>query len=143
MGEHVESTESRDESRDATQALPSTAPEHGGQSRHRARRTSDWRATARTVLGLLGSVVRWACLLFALLLVVHVVFVIGEANVDNGIVSFVEDASHHLSLGFQDLFTWEEDPKLSVLVNYGIAAIFWLVVSTIVTRVIRVAGGRG
>jgi hypothetical protein len=32
------------------------------------------------------------------------------------------------------------DPKLSVLVNYGIAAIFWLVVSAIVAKVIRRLG---
>ncbi len=65
---------------------------------------------------------------------------VGEANVDNSIVSWVGSTADGLTLGFQDLFT-PDDPKLSVLINYGIAAIFWLVVSAIIAKVIRRVGG--
>ncbi|MBK1785040.1 hypothetical protein JHE00_11955 [Prauserella sp. ASG 168] len=104
------------------------------------KRTTDWRLVRDRVVGLLAGIVRWIGLLFALVLVLHVIFVIGEANAGNGIVSWVSDWSESLSLGFKDLFQ-PEDPKLSVLVNYGIAAVFWLVVSSIVARVIRRVGG--
>jgi hypothetical protein len=71
--------------------------------------------------------------------VLHIIFVIGDANAANGIVSFVKGWAESLSLSFKNLFM-PTDPKLSVLVNYGIAAIFWLVVSAIVAKVIRRLG---
>ncbi|WP_425440521.1 hypothetical protein [Prauserella shujinwangii] len=106
----------------------------------RRKRRTDWVAVKDQVVGLLAAVVRWAGLFFAALLVLHVIFVIGEANPDNGIVSFVQSWADWLSLGFQDLFT-PEDAKLKVLVNYGIAALFWLIVSAVVARIIRRVGG--
>ncbi len=81
-------------------------------------------------------------LAFAVVLVLHVIFVVGEANPDNGIVSFVAGASSEVALGFEDLFV-PDDPKLAVLLNYGIAAVFWMVVSSLVARVIRTVGGLG
>lgn len=91
---------------------------------------------AARFLGLFGSVVRWVGLVFALVLVVQVVFVVGEANRDNGIVSFIANVSRKFALGFKDLFT-PDDPKLAVLVNYGIAALFWLIVSAVAARITR------
>lgn len=103
-------------------------------------RSVDWHAVTGRVVAVLGGIVRWAGLVFAVILVLRVVFAVGEANPDNGIVSFVVGASNSLSLGFKDLFT-PADPKLAVVVNYGIAALFWLVVSSVVARVIRRVGG--
>ncbi|GAB3582141.1 hypothetical protein GCM10027445_55040 [Amycolatopsis endophytica] len=106
----------------------------------RARRQVNWARAKDQVVGLLAGIVRWVGLIFALILVLHVIFVVGGANPDNGIVSFVRDWSDGLALGFKDLFE-PADEKLRILVNYGIAAIFWLVVSSIVTRIIRRVGG--
>ncbi|MCP2181701.1 hypothetical protein LY12_002978 [Prauserella alba] len=100
----------------------------------------DWKAVRERGVGLLAGIVRWVGLAFALVLVLHVVFVIGEANPENGIVQWVADTSENLAVGFHDLFQ-PADPKLLVLINYGIAAIFWLVVSSIVAKVIRRVGG--
>jgi hypothetical protein len=72
--------------------------------------------------------------------VIHVIFTVGSANPANGIVSFVKSWADGLALGFSDLFT-PSDEKLRVLVNYGIAALFWLVVSGILAKVIRRVGG--
>ncbi|MDT8910822.1 hypothetical protein [Amycolatopsis sp. PS_44_ISF1] len=102
----------------------------------------DWRRGREQVFSPLASIVRWIGLIFAALLVLHVIFVIGEANAANGIVSFVRSWADGLSLGFKDLFT-PSDAKLRVLVNYGIAAVFWLVVSAILARIIRRIGGIG
>lgn len=105
-----------------------------------ATRSVDWRAVRGAVVRGLSGLVRWVGLLAALVLVFHVLFVVGEGNSDNGIVSFVADASDVVSLGFEDLFL-PEDPKLMVLVNYGLGALFWLVVSSVVAKLIRRIGG--
>jgi hypothetical protein len=88
------------------------------------------------VLGVLASVVRWIGLLFALVLVIHVLLTVGSANPRNGITTFFADVADPIAIGFKNLFT-PSDPKLYVLVNYGIAALFWLVVSGVLARIIR------
>ncbi|MEQ0559103.1 hypothetical protein ABJI51_08480 [Amycolatopsis sp. NEAU-NG30] len=121
MGEHAESSSAE-------------------ETRVSRRAPVDWRQTRGRVASVLASIVRWAGLVFAALLVIHVIFTVGSANPNNGIVSFVRSWADSLALGFGDLFT-PSDEKLRVLVNYGIAAIFWLVVSGIVAKVIRRVGG--
>ncbi|WP_290055767.1 hypothetical protein [Amycolatopsis solani] len=100
----------------------------------------DWRRTRGRLASVAASIVRWVGLVFAAFLVIHVIFTVGSANPDNGIVSFVKSWADGLALGFSDLFT-PSDEKLRVLVNYGIAAVFWLVVSGILAKVIRRVGG--
>ncbi|MDX6551703.1 MAG: hypothetical protein QOH74_191 [Gaiellales bacterium] len=131
MGEHAEPE-------------PETKPSdrHDVDRRSVDRRSVDWRKQGDRVVSVLAGLVRWIGLIFAAFLVLYVVFVVGSANQENGIVSFVKGWAESVSLGFKDLFQ-PSDPKLSVLVNYGIAAIFWLVVSGIVAKVIRRAGGQG
>jgi hypothetical protein len=128
MGEHAETAKDVE-----TEAAASET---------RAKRSEiDWRKTKDTTVSFVAGLVRWVGLVFAAILVLYVIFVIGEANAANGIVSFVKGWAESVSLGFKDLFQ-PSDPKLNVLVNYGIAAIFWLVVSGILAKVIRRAGGQ-
>ena len=89
-----------------------------------------------SVLGVLAGLVRWVGLAVAVILVARVVLTVGGANPHNGITSFVTTWSDRLAWGFKDLFT-PTDAKLRVLVNYGLAALCWLVVSSILTRIIR------
>jgi hypothetical protein len=91
------------------------------------------------VAGTVASVIRWAGLIMAVILVVRVLLTVGGANPANGITSFITTCSNPLAWGFKDLFTPSE-PKLAVLVNYGIAAIFWLIVSSVLARLIRRIG---
>lgn len=107
--------------------------------RRRAASSVDWAKAKDQIVGLLAGVVRWLGVIFAVILVLEVIFVIGEANEDNGIATFVRNWSEGLAVGFENLFT-PDDAKLQVLVNYGIAAIFWLVVSSIVAKIIRRIG---
>jgi hypothetical protein len=124
MGEHAESS-----------STPSS------EETEVSRRTPvDWRRTGGRIASVVASIVRWIGLIFAALLVIHVIFTVGSANPDNGIVSFVKSWADSLALGFSDLFT-PSDEKLRVLVNYGIAAIFWLVVSGVLAKIIRRVGG--
>jgi len=88
------------------------------------------------VVGVVAGVVRWVGLIFALILAAHVVLTVGHANPANGITSFFASWADPLALGFKNLFT-PSDEKLRVLINYSIAALFWLVVSGIAVRLIR------
>ncbi len=96
------------------------------------------RARSRTV-GVLVAVVRWIGTVAALLLTAHVVLTIGGANQQNPITQFVAEWADFLALGFSNLFT-PEDPQLSVLVNYGAAALFWLLVTSLAVRILRALG---
>jgi len=111
----------------------------GAGPKRRAESSVDWSKAKERIVGLLSGVVRWLGVIFAVILVLRVIFVIGEANGDNGIVTFVESWSDSLSVGFEDLFTPDEF-KTQILVNYGIAAIFWLIVSALVAKIIRRVG---
>jgi len=99
-------------------------------------RDSAVKRTRGAVVGTVATVVRWAGLVVVVVLVLRVLLTVGGANPANGITSFVRSWSDPLAWGFKDLFT-PSDAKLRVLVNYGIAALFWLIVSTILTRIIR------
>lgn len=126
----------------ASTPSPCETPGMAEHSESEPRAKVDQRLGRERAAGVLAGLVRWTGLVFALFLAVHVVFVIGEANQDNGIVAFVRGGADAFSLGFSDLFL-PADFKLQVLVNYGLAAIFWLVVSSIVAKVIRRVGGVG
>lgn len=95
--------------------------------------------TRANVVGVVATVVRWAGLVFALALVVHVLLTVGGANPDNGITQFFATVADPLALAFKSLFM-PENEKLRVLVNYGLAAVFWLIVSGVLSRLIRRLG---
>ena len=95
--------------------------------------------TRSGVVGAVASVVRWLGLLFAVVLVVHVLLTLGDANPANGITRFFSWAADPLALAFKSLFT-PADVNLRVLVNYGLAALFWLIVSGVLSRLIRRLG---
>jgi hypothetical protein len=92
--------------------------------------------TRSNVVGVLASVVRWTGLLLAMVLVAHVLLTVGGANPDNSITRFFSSVADPLALAFKNLFT-PENAQLRVLVNYGLAALFWLVVSSVLSRLIR------
>lgn len=104
------------------------------------KRGVEWAGVKDQVVGLLAGIVRWVGLIFAAILVLHIVFTIAEANDKNSIVEFVSGWADGLTLGFADLFQ-PDDAKLRVLINYGIAAVFWLVVSSVGSSLIRRIGG--
>ncbi|MGH3760039.1 hypothetical protein [Actinophytocola sp.] len=111
-------------------------PEDVEQASRQRRSAGEVRAS---VVGVLAGLVRWVGLVFAIILVVHVLLTVGNANPDNGITVFFADAADPLALAFRNLFT-PENAELRVLVNYGLAALFWLVVSAVLARLIRRLG---
>ena len=91
------------------------------------------------VVGVVATVVRWIGLVFALVLAVHVLLTVGGANPANGITEFFATTADPLALAFKSLFM-PENAKLRVLVNYGLAAVFWLIVSGVLSRLVRRLG---
>jgi hypothetical protein len=91
------------------------------------------------VVGIVAGVLRWIGTIIAVILVAHVLLTVFGANPDNPITSFVRSWADPLALAFRDLFT-PSDPKLRVLADYGLAAIFWLIVTSIVVRLVRRLG---
>lgn len=118
----------RERERDAERAREREKEREADRARARATRgqTVRW---ATTVVSVLST-------LFAVALALHIVFVIFDANQANPLVTFAADLADGLVVFFRDLFTPEDD-RVGVLVNYGMAAIFWLIVGRIVIALLR------
>ncbi|HEU5471749.1 MAG TPA: hypothetical protein VFV67_13945 [Actinophytocola sp.] len=82
------------------------------------------------------TIINLVCGLFAVVLGLHIVLVMFEANPNNGFASLVESFSGAVSLGLRGLFT-PDSAKLQVLFNDGLAAIAWLVIAGALTYAIR------
>jgi hypothetical protein len=90
----------------------------------------------RRTVGIVCTVINVLCAVFAVVLALHIVLVIGEANQANGFAGFVNDLSSAVSLGLRDLFV-PENLKLRTFLNDGLAAIAWLVIAALLTYLIR------
>jgi len=73
--------------------------------------------------------------LFAIVLAIHIVLVVGEANMANNFAQFVTNWAGAIDLGLGNLFT-PAGAKLDVLLNEGIAALLWLVIGGGVTTLL-------
>ncbi|WP_436493256.1 hypothetical protein [Actinokineospora sp. HUAS TT18] len=74
--------------------------------------------------------------LFALIEVVYILLIIFGANAANAFFRFIASLAEPLALFFPGLFPIA-NPTLAVIVNYGLAAVFWLVVTGLVARALR------
>ena len=63
----------------------------------------------------------------AVIIVLHIIFVLVGANPGNAIVNTDATWASYLAAWFKDLFT-PSNYKLAVVLNYGLAAIFYIVV---------------
>jgi hypothetical protein len=74
--------------------------------------------------------------LIALDFVLHIVFTLFNANQNSGFVAFVYAVAKVFVFGFGDVFT-PGDAKIGLVLNYGLAAIVYLVVGRIIYRTLR------
>ncbi|MCK2237612.1 MULTISPECIES: hypothetical protein [unclassified Crossiella] len=109
--------------------------EHSERRRHRVNSV----LTRARIVTAVAAALRWIGTIIAVVLVAHVVLTVGGANPANAITRFVAGWADPLALGFRDLFM-PEDPKARILVNYGLAALFWLIVTALVVKIIRRLG---
>ncbi|HEY0453203.1 hypothetical protein [Actinophytocola sp.] len=89
----------------------------------------------RTV-GVVCTIINVVTAAFAVVLAVHIVLVLGNANMANGFASFVDSWAAGVRLGLNGLFT-PASAKLATLFNEGLAAILWLVIGGVLTYLIR------
>ena len=89
---------------------------------------SSGRGTAARVITGIGA-------LFALIEVVYILMILFGANQANSFFVFVKSLAAPLALFFPGLFDLG-NYNLSVIVNYGLAAVFWIVVAGFLARVI-------
>ena len=90
---------------------------------------------AARLFALLATIVRVVCSVIAALLVIHAVFVLFEANPDNALVQF--------TAGWRDTFGWftknlftPSDPKIAEAINDGLAALIWVVLGSLLSKLI-------
>jgi hypothetical protein len=97
---------------------------------------SAWRYSRGHSLGNgLAAIIWIIAVVAAFFLILHIIFVIFEANPGNALVDFVGDVANALAWIFRDLFT-PDDGKLRVLLNFGLAAIVYLALGRVVARAI-------
>ncbi len=75
----------------------------------------------------------------ALILILHIVFVLAGANSGNGLVGGLADLAGFLAWGFKGLFSNAND-KLETLLNYGLAALVYLAIGGVLIRLFRNLG---
>lgn len=88
---------------------------------------------------IINAVVHAVCWIFALVLIVHILLVFGEANPGNGFAQLIDQWSRGVSLGLRNLFT-PEGLKPRTLFNDGLAALLWLIIGGVVTDLVSRIG---
>jgi hypothetical protein len=97
------------------------------------------RTTRTKIAAIIAAVIRIVGWLAVLILVAHIVLTFGDANPANSITRFMAYWADRLQLGFRGLFT-PADARVGIAVNYGLAALVWLVASAVLARVVRRIG---
>ena len=82
-----------------------------------------------------ATVISWVGGVFAFIEVLYILLVLFGANGANAFVRFIASIAGPLALFFPSLFNLAND-KLEFIVNYGLAAVFWLVVSGMLARLV-------
>ncbi|MDP9390970.1 MAG: hypothetical protein M3P89_06210 [Actinomycetota bacterium] len=90
---------------------------------------------AARVFDLLATIVRVVCSVIAAVIVLHAVFVLFEANPVNPLVTFTAGWRDTFGWFTKDLFT-PSDPKIAETINDALAALIWVVVGSLVSKLI-------
>jgi hypothetical protein len=87
------------------------------------------------VFSLVATVVRVVCSVIAAVILIHAIFVLFKANPSNPLVTF--------TAGWRDTFGWftkglftPSDPKIAEAINDGLAALIWVVVGSLLSKLI-------
>lgn len=83
-----------------------------------------------------GSIITAIAAVIAGIIVVGIILVWADANQRNTIVDFVLDLGRFFTRPFRDLFP-QDSPKDNILVNWGIAAIAYLLLGALIARILR------
>lgn len=91
---------------------------------------------------IVARVIRTIAAALAALIVLGILFRVLEASRDNGIVTLIDDVAKFLVGPFDGLFELD-DRKVTIAVNWGIAAAVYLIVGLFLASLLaRLGGGR-
>lgn len=93
----------------------------------------------RRGVGAVATVLKIVGLAIVTVLVAYIVLTFLDANQANTFATVVRGLAEFFSLGLSNLFL-PADPKLAIALNYGLAALIWLVITLVVVRLIRRIG---
>jgi hypothetical protein len=121
---------------DGTTPDEEKSPSSGTETRalRRARR-GGVRGGVKRVTDSVATFVRIAAMIICILLALHIAFVVFSANGDNAIVRTVNDWADWFAWRFRDMFV-PKDHRVEVLVNYGIAAVVYLIAGRVIAGLI-------
>ena len=71
--------------------------------------------------------------IIALILILHIVLVFADASTSSSIVNDIANLASTLAWGFKHLFSFTS-AKTTVFVNYGLAAVVYIVVGGVLVR---------
>jgi hypothetical protein len=126
-------------------ATGSDEPDDGQTEETRVDRTAQAKAVADMVRTRISQLVWIACVLAALVLAVGALCIALKANGDNSLVKFCIDTADKLDLGafsrIDGVAHWKGHSHSALTknacVNWGLAAVVWLIVGKIVERIVR------
>ena len=90
----------------------------------------------------LVRLIRLAAAVVAGVIVLGILFVVLEANPDNAIVSAVDDVARALVGPFDGMFDLD-DAKTTIAVNWGIAALAYLILGALIAWLVALIGTAG
>lgn len=103
----------------------------------RARRDAAERERKRLIAARsANTIIQVVCYVFAVVLAIHIVLVIGDANAGNGFYQFIDSWRSGITLGFDDLFV-PQNYKFRITLNQGLAAIVWIIIGIVLSTLVR------
>src|SRR5436190_12751658 len=105
----------------------------------RERGTERGGAFAASATSALARIVRLAAGVVAAIIVVGILLVVLKANPANDVVSTIHDGARDLVGPFDGMFTLDSS-RATVAVNWGIAAVVYLIAGAVVARLIAAIG---
>jgi hypothetical protein len=122
----------------ASEVDPDRGPARVRGRRGRGRREAVGARWPAQAAGLLARVVRIVAAIVASIIAAGILLFVLEANPTNSVVSAVHDTAHTLVGPFDDMFSFHS-ANVAIAVNWGIAALVYLVLGGLIARLI---GGR-
>ncbi|XVS64738.1 hypothetical protein ACQPYE_01350 [Actinosynnema sp. CA-299493] len=96
---------------------------------------SRWRTSTRSGSSTAARVIRGVGAVFAGIEVLYILMLLIGVNTANAFFRFIQQLAEPLALFFPGLFQ-TGNVNVDVILNYGLAAVFWLVVTGLLARVV-------
>ena len=93
-------------------------------------------------MGFVLNIIRAAGWVIAGVIVLGIVLVVADANEDNGLVAAILDVGRFFAKPFRNIFELD-DNDLQIAINWGIAAIVYVVIAMLIVALLSKLGRRG